>query len=124
MEGVDSSKNIAATAMGLEIHQMDIKTAFLNDKLDVVTYMEHPEGFVQKDREYRICKLRKTFDGMKQSGRAWYVCIHVSFMNKGFTVSHADYTLHILQTCKYIVIVIIYVDDLVILSSNVDKITN
>ena len=33
-------------AMGLEIHQMDVKIAFLNGKLDLIIYMEQPEGFV------------------------------------------------------------------------------
>ena len=62
MEGIDFSKTFApvakfntirvilalAAAMGLEIHQMVVKTAFLNDKLDVVIYMEQSEGFVKK----------------------------------------------------------------------------
>jgi hypothetical protein len=108
--------------MGLEIHQMDVKTAFLNGELDVVIYMEQPEGFVQKGREHLVCKLRKSLYGLKQSGRAWYECIHIFFVNKGFTRSHADHSLYVLQTCHYIVIVIIYVDDLIILASNVDVI--
>ena len=136
VEGVDFSETFApvakfntirvilalAAAMGLEIHQMDVKTAFLNGELDVVIYMEQPEGFVQKGREHLVCKLRKTLYGLKQSGRAWYECIHVFFVNRGFTRSHADHSLYILQTYQYIVIVIIYVDDLIILASDVDMI--
>ena len=30
----------------LEIHEMDVKTAFLNGDLDEEIYMEQPEGFV------------------------------------------------------------------------------
>ena len=62
MLGVDFSKTFAlltkfntirvilvlAAVMGLEIHQMDVKTVFLNNELDVEIYMEQPEGFVQK----------------------------------------------------------------------------
>jgi hypothetical protein len=79
VEGVDFSEIFApvakfntiriilalAAAMGLEIHQMDVKTAFLNGELDVVIYMEQPEGFVQKGREHLVCKLRKSFYGLK-----------------------------------------------------------
>ena len=36
--------------------------------------------------------------------------------------SHVDNALYVLQTCHYIVIVIIYVDDLIILANNVDMV--
>jgi hypothetical protein len=136
VEGVDFSKIFApvakiitimvilalAAAMGLEIHQMDVKTAFLNGELDVEIYMEQPEGFVQTNREHFVCKLRKSLYGLKQSGRAWYECIHIYFVNICFTKSHADHLLYVLQTCHYIVIVTIYLDNLIILASNVEMI--
>jgi hypothetical protein len=43
-------------------------------------------------------------------------------VNKGFTRSRADHSLYVLQTCHYIVIIIIYVDNLIILANNVDMI--
>ena len=30
----------------LELHQMDVKTAFLNGEIDEIIYMEQPENFV------------------------------------------------------------------------------
>ena len=48
---------------------MDVKTAFLNDKLDVVIYFEQHEGFVQKGRKHRVCKLKNLLYELKQSGR-------------------------------------------------------
>jgi hypothetical protein len=45
-----------AAAMNWEIHQMDVKTAFLNS---VVIYMDQPEGFVQKGKKSLVCKLIK-----------------------------------------------------------------
>ena len=47
---------------------MDVKTAFLNGKLDVEIYMEQPEGFMQKGRGHIICKLRKSRYRLEQSG--------------------------------------------------------
>jgi hypothetical protein len=61
-----------AAAMDWEIHQIDVKTAFLNGVLEVVIYMNQPEGFVQKGKEHLICKLIKALYGLKQSPRAWY----------------------------------------------------
>ena len=58
--------------MDLEIHQMDVKTAFLNGELEEDIYMEQPEGFVEQGKEHLVCKLKSSLYGLKQSPRAWY----------------------------------------------------
>ena len=35
----------------LEVHQMDVKTTFLNRELDKEIYMEQPEGFLLQDKK-------------------------------------------------------------------------
>jgi hypothetical protein len=110
-----------AAAMDWEIHQMDVKTAFLNGVLEVVIYMDQPEEFVQKGKEHLVCKLIKALYGLKQSPRAWYQRIDSFFINEGFCRSHADHSLYIKQTGDYILVTILYVDDLIILSSDVTK---
>lgn len=50
-----------ANAQDLEIHQMDVKTAFL---LDCEIYMSQPEGFVDPDRSNHVCKLKKSIYGL------------------------------------------------------------
>ncbi|CAJ2640978.1 unnamed protein product [Trifolium pratense] len=51
----------------LEVHQMDVKTAFLNGDLEEEIYMEQPEGFVVHGQETKVCKLEKSLYGLKQA---------------------------------------------------------
>ena len=54
-----------AAIHNLEIHQMDVKTAFLNDDLDEEIYMEQPEGFIVPSQEKKVCLLVKSLYGLK-----------------------------------------------------------
>jgi hypothetical protein len=43
----------------LELHQMDVKTTFLNDDLQESVYMAEPEGFAMEGKEHMGCRLKK-----------------------------------------------------------------
>ena len=51
--------------MDLELYQMDIKTAFLNGKVDEEIYMDQPLGFELKGQERKFCKLKRSIYGLK-----------------------------------------------------------
>ncbi|XP_071904268.1 uncharacterized protein [Coffea arabica] len=53
----------------LELHQMDVKTAFLNGNIDEIIYMVQPENFVSGDPKNMVCKLKKSIYGLKQASR-------------------------------------------------------
>ena len=55
-----------ATQKGWKVHQMDVKTAFLNGDLNEKVFMSQPEGFVMKGQEHKVCKLVKSLYGLKQ----------------------------------------------------------
>jgi hypothetical protein len=54
----------------MEIHQMDMKMTFFNDKLEKEIYMEQPQALVHQGGEHLMCKLHKSLYGLKQSPRA------------------------------------------------------
>ena len=56
-----------AALFNLEIHQMNVKTAFLNGDLNEEIYMEQPEGFVVSGQEKKVCRLVKSLYGLKQA---------------------------------------------------------
>jgi len=60
-----------AAARNMEIHQIDIKGAFLNEKLtdNECIYMQQPPSFIDSTHPLRVCHLKKTLYGLKQSGR-------------------------------------------------------
>jgi hypothetical protein len=53
----------------LELHQMDVKTVFLNGDLLENVYMAQPKGFAVKGKEDMGCHLRKFIYGLKQASR-------------------------------------------------------
>jgi len=69
----------------LHLHQMDVKTAFLNGYLKEEIYMQQPEGFVQKGQENMVCKLNKSIYGLKQASRQWYMRFDQVIKTCGFT---------------------------------------
>jgi hypothetical protein len=58
----------------LELHQMDVKTTFLNGDLEEEVYMKQLEGF--DDNSQKACKLKRSIYGLKQTSRQWYIKFH------------------------------------------------
>jgi len=56
--------------LDLELFQIDIKTAFLNGNLEEEIYMDQPISFVPKGQEDRVCPLKRSMYGLKQSSRS------------------------------------------------------
>ena len=81
--------------LDLELHQMDVKTAFLNGELDEEIHMQQPVGFITKDQERKVCKLLKSIYGLKQSSRQWYLNFHRAITSYGFTMIDEDHCVYI-----------------------------
>jgi hypothetical protein len=60
-----------AFSNNIKVNQMETKSTFLNGELEEEVYIEDPEGFQLLENTDYVCKLKKTFHGLKNSPRAW-----------------------------------------------------
>ena len=101
-----------ATMMKWKIHQMDVKTAFLNGVVEEEVYMEQPLIFETHDRETHVCKLKKALYGLKHAPRTWYGRINSFLTSLVFTKCKTDSNLYYKVEEGNLVILLLYVDDL------------
>ena len=73
-----------ASMMKSNLHQMDVKTTFLNGVIEEEVYIEQPQGFEVEDRATHVCKLKKAMYGLKKAPRAWYGRIDSFLTSMGF----------------------------------------
>ena len=114
-----------ANKLDLEVHQMDVKTAFLNGDLENEIYMEQPEGYVDREQSEMVCKLRKSLYGLKQSARCWNITMDRFLKVSGYKQSTADPCIYSKSECKAgknqsLMIIALYVDDIVLATNDVE----
>ena len=107
-----------ATLRNLEVHQMDVKTAFLNGDLEEEIYMEQPEGCVAPGQEKKVCKLVKSLYGLKQAPKQWHKKFDDVMLSNGFKINECDKCVYVKNTDNGYVILCLYVDDIIIVGSN------
>jgi hypothetical protein len=107
-----------ATHHDFKLHQMDVKSAFLNGPLQEEVYVEQPPGFEDSKFPNHVYKLHKALYGLKQTLRAWYECLKDFILKNGFEIGKADSTLFIQRNGKDIFICQIYVDNIIFGSTN------
>nr|GEV25879.1 retrotransposon ribonuclease H [Tanacetum cinerariifolium] len=81
---------VISAIKGLYIHQMDVKTTFLNGYLHEEVYMEQPKGFVIQWQENKVCRLVKSLYGLKQALNQWHERFDTTIISFGFQHNSAD----------------------------------
>ena len=107
--------NLAASE-GLVVHQVDIKTAFLNGEAEEEVYVAQPPGFHSGDKS-QVWKLKKALYGLKQAPHAWHKRFTEEAEEMGFKPCKSDPGLLIkVSEDKSKVYLLTYVDDLLIMA--------
>ncbi|KAL0386492.1 UNVERIFIED_CONTAM: Retrovirus-related Pol polyprotein from transposon TNT 1-94 [Sesamum latifolium] len=101
---------------------MDVKTAFLNGELDEEIYMDQPEGFQEMGQKRKVCRLKRSIYGLKQSSRQWYYRFHRAITSIGFTMVEEDHCVYVKRSEKNFMILSLYVDDILLAGNNMEMI--
>ena len=106
------------------IHQMDVKSAFLNGELEEEIYMEQPQGFVIAGQEAQVCRLKKAIYGLKQASRAWNLQFHGVLTELGFTRTFADAGVYVYHHHggDGLIVINLYVDDITLMGPSLESI--
>ena len=107
-----------AALRNLEVHQMDVKTAFLNGDLEEEIHMNQPEGFIAPGQENKVCRLVKSLYGLKQAPKQWHQKFDHAMLESGFKINECDKCVYVKDTSSGYVILCLYVDDMLIIGSN------
>ncbi|KAH9686891.1 hypothetical protein KPL70_014557 [Citrus sinensis] len=117
----DSFRTIMALVahFDLELHHMDVKTAFLNGDIEETIYMVQPENFVLEDSKKMVCKLTKSIYEPKQASRQWYFKFHQIIISYGFEANVINECVyHKFSGSKHIFLVL-YVDNILFATNDI-----
>jgi hypothetical protein len=96
-------------------HQLDVKNAFLNGELEEEVFMSLPPGFEEEFGRNKVCRLKKSLYGLKQTPRAGFERFGTVVKGLGCIQSQADHTLFYKHSAtNKISILIAYVDDILL----------
>ena len=132
-EGIDYEETFSPVAMlksirillsivayyDYEIWQMDVKIAFINSNLEEEIYMIQPEGFIAKNQEHMVCKLKRSIYGFKQASRSWNIRFDQAIKLFGFEQNLDEPRVYKRHQDKVVMFLVLYVDDILLIGNDV-----
>lgn len=98
-----------------QLQQFYVKNAFLHGDLEEEIYMKVPPGFGGPLKANKVCRLKKTLYGLKQSPRTWFGRFARVMLAMGYKQSQGDHTLFIKHSdSRRVTVLLVYVDDIIV----------
>ncbi|GKC53388.1 putative ribonuclease H-like domain-containing protein, partial [Tanacetum coccineum] len=95
------------------VYQMDVKSAFLYEKIKEEVYVCQPPGFEDPNFPDKVYKVEKALYGLHQAPRAWYETLSSYLLDNGYHRGQIDKSLFIKRHEDDILLIQIYVDDII-----------
>jgi len=102
-----------AASQSWQLHQMDVKNAFLHGDLQEAIYMKLPFGMTISSL-HDVCKLKRSLYGLKQAPRAWFEKFRNTLLDFNFTQSQYNSSLFFHTSALGKVLLLVYMDDIII----------
>ena len=103
-----------------ELHQMDVKSAYLNSPIDAEIYMRLPPGYGQKGK---VAKVNRGIYRLRQSGNLWHKTLSTAFRDLHLTRSAVDHGVFYAHDSEGTTILCSSTDDFLITASSTERMT-
>ncbi|GAX78889.1 hypothetical protein CEUSTIGMA_g6328.t1 [Chlamydomonas eustigma] len=110
-----------AAQQEMHLHQMDVKSSFLNAELDEDVYIQLPPE-LETGGDRQVYQLQKAVYGLKQAPRAWYNKLKDLLAGLGFKQSEADPAVYFQFMNGQLEIILTHVDDLLIAAADLNRV--
>ena len=104
----------------LELHQMDVKTAFLNGDFFEDVYMVQLVSFQQTWNGILVCKFKKSIYGLKQTLRQQYIKFDEVIIRTDFKDNVVDRCIYMKVNWSIFMFLVLYVDDILLATNDTD----
>jgi hypothetical protein len=97
-----------------EIHQVDIKSAYLYASIQEEIYIRAPPGYLKDDQRGKVLRLRRSLPGLKQAGFEWAEELAGVFVELGFSRSKVNQAIYYKHTTDAHVVIMVSIDDMAV----------
>ena len=99
---------------------MELMTTFLNGSLEEDIYMDQTIVFVSKGQEDKVCRLKRSIYGLKQSSRSWYLRFHKAITSFSLSMVLEDHCVYVKRSTGGIMFLTLYIDDILLARNNLE----